>query len=58
MRPWTMNSETTHSRQSAAPSLDRAMSECAGGEIWLEKVQLPPAEEDASEEESEASDEE
>lgn len=45
----------TYSRETATPSLERAMSECASGDIWLEKPEKRPAEEEASEEEDEAS---
>jgi len=48
----------SYSRQTTAPSLERAMSECVGGDIWLEKQPERPPDEDASEEEDEASDDE
>lgn len=46
----------SYSRVTAAPTLARAMSECASGEIWLEKPKpLVAVEEEASAEEDEAS---
>ena len=48
----------SYSRQTTAPSLERAMTECAGGDIWLEKPAAPVPDEDASDEEDEASDDE
>jgi len=48
----------TYSRQTATPSLERAMSECVTGDIWLEKPAQRVPDEDASDEEDEASDDE